>query len=830
MWIRRHLPAPATGVLRGAFLVALTCLSLATAAHAAGTEDEAQMIVLDNRFGESTGATSIGDTFTDVRPGERFAYALQSNFESTGDSRYTTDTIVTFPAYVVPRVDLYPSGYSDFVTVEGNTVRIHQPGHGGISLRVPFDVADAFDLPDDATEIRFTVDITVVTAFSGTLHATVEEALPILRPSSFSAAVAAAPASVQASDPNAVVTVTVTLRNTGTDALTHVAPTADPVPSKLDAVEKLSGPTPASVDLSAGASKTITYTYKPKKAGSVAFAFASFAATGPRGSVHAGGVTTNTVAIKDDVTIAVTIEPGTLQADSSAASAGTVRLKVSDAQGDPVDGQRVALSFPQYFGIVDLNPRLLICRPDGTIAFPPGDDVTLLDAAYDVTPANGEVTYQLHLGTQRRSTQLLVSADAIDDDKSSVANDGKFVDLPASGSAPNPSSATDLNALQLGDLPEAQRTDGASVIGRGAPMEVLRALVAWLEAKREAGASPVKDVDWVPIASSDEQHAGVLIYPRERLNEVLAHFDGGPAVSDAYVLQIEAAPLGSFGQEVKWARRWMPLDTWENTPLDGQGLVLPPGSGDLRLRAKPMVSLVTDSPYAFLGYPYPTVGASADGGYGAGCLPTLSGIGVSIHSPVTLRVKDAQGRAFGFDATGAYTADIPGAVHVGGEPARYLLPPGRYEADVNGTGKGTATIVLTAPGAAPKTLLLKAKPGKTGTLTFDDGLANPTGTFAKRKAKIATGVPITISGVKKKVALRSGDPLTLTVTSVFGQSVPGARVHVTGKDVDIQSLTGAGGTASVPLVFPKTTKRIQIVVDGAGVQVKTLKVKLKRLK
>ncbi len=71
LWISRGragvpiLPALAGGVLRATCLVALIGLSLASAAHAASTEDEAQMVVLDNRFGESTGATSIGDRRSD---------------------------------------------------------------------------------------------------------------------------------------------------------------------------------------------------------------------------------------------------------------------------------------------------------------------------------------------------------------------------------------------------------------------------------------------------------------------------------------------------------------------------------------------------------------------------------------------------------------------------------------------------------------------------------------------------------------------------------------------------------------------------------------------
>jgi hypothetical protein len=290
-------------------------------------------------------------------------------------------------------------------------------------------------------------------------------------------------------------------------------------------------------------------------------------------------------------------------------------------------------------------------------------------------------------------------------------------------------------------------------------------------------------------------------------------------VPNAYVLQIEKVPLGLVTYEVKWERPWMPLDTWENTPLDNEGLPIP-GSNDIpRLRAKPAIELATGSPYAFLGYPYPAI--SSDG-YGAGCVPKMNGVSVQVHSPVALLVKDAQGRALGFDANGGFVNEIPGAAYSAGEPETYALPPGSYQTDVVGTGKGRATIVLSAAGAPPKTFALKVKPKKTGTLSFDDGLGNAAVTFNKKKLKPTDGVPITVAGVKKKLKVHSGDPMTLTVTSALGNAVAGARVHAVGTGFDAEALTGADGVASIPLAVTKETKKLTVTVDGAGVQTKTL--------
>jgi hypothetical protein len=784
------------------------------------------LVVFHNRFGDQSGPTSIGtETYTEVVPGQRFMYSLQTAFES-GTSFYSTTVEVEFPDSVIPHVDAYPSEY---VQVVGNVVHITRAEGGGVSIRIPFDVKDEGDLPAGATEIRMKTHIAVVTPSDGTLENAVEDVLGLVRESAFTAAASATPAEVQLEDTATTITVTLTLTNIGNDQLTNVEPTADPTPSNGTAVEKSGGPTPASVDLAAGASATITYTYAAKKAGRVTFAFPSFSAQGPSGPVGTGGVSTNEVVIKEDVAIAVTVEPKVLATDSSAASGGIVRLKITNKNGDPVAGQRVALNFPQYVGLVDLNPRLLVCKPDGTRVFPPGENPTLNDAAYGTTPEGGEVAFQLWLGTQRRSSQLLVGAAAVDASNLEVASDGEFVDLPESGQSPTADLSTVLDGLQRSDLPAAQQADTSGVTGTGAPLEVLESLVRWLLAKREAGVDALESFDFVPITSADQSYAGVLIHARNRLQDVIAHFDGGPAV-DALVLQIEWKDLLSFTHEVKWQRPLMSLDTWEGVPLNSVGLVENGIDTPARGRAVPVLNLLTDSPYAYLGYPYPAAGAAAAGSYGGGCVPAMTGVGAELHSPVTLLVKNAAGQSLGFDPSGAFVNEIPGAVYSGGEPARYLLPPGSYQADLLGTDKGPATLILSAPGVAAKTITLKVKAGKTGTLTFDDSLAGPSGTFNKRKLKVADGVPITVTGLKKKIKVHSGDTLTLTVKNLFGNGVAGARVHAIGTDVDAETLTAPDGVAAMPLLVTKATKRLSVTIDGAGVQAKTLKVKVKLLK
>lgn len=792
-------------------------------ARAADIEDS---VDINRRFGEQTCPTCIGATWTYVFPGERFMYNVQSEYECFSCDGYSTTLEVEFPDSVVPRLEVYPS---EIYTVVGNLLSIHLPDKAGFGLNLPFDVKEEGDLAPDADAITLDTTITVVRPSGPPLVNHVVDVLQLRRLAAFTATASAAPAEVRVSDPNAVITVTATFTNVGEENLTHVAPSGDPTPSVPAAVEKIAGPTPASVDLAPGGSASVAYTYRPKKAGTVTFAFAGFLAEGVTGVVDAPGVETGEIGIKDDVAVDVTVSPSSLTTDSSPASTGTVTIKVTDKDGAPIAGQSVALAFPQYFGILDLNPRLLVCDAGGALVFPPGADPTLNDAAYATTSGSGEASFQLVLGTQRRTAQLFVSGAALDAEKLELGDDGLQVDLAPNGTTANPDLAAKLDALQRGDLPESERAaQDASIVPRGNPRDVLGALVRWLSEKREAGADVVRGFDWVPIASRDDRFYGVLLYPQAALDAVIAHFDGGPAVASAYVLQIEGVSSVSFDSEVKWGRPWMPLDTWENTPLGPEGFALV-GSDEIpRLRAKTVSELVTSSPYAFLGYPYPAVGTAADSGYGAAaCMPKLGGIALSVHSPVTLLVKDAQGNAVGLGADGAWSNTLPGAVYTNGEPTRILLPAGTYEAQIIGTGKGPATIVLSAPGVTPKSFTFKAKPGKTGTLTFDGGLANPAGTFNKKKLKATDGIPITVAGVKKRLAVQAGDPLTLTVTNLFGRAVAGARVHASGKEFDAEARTGADGVAVIPLAITKKTKKLVITVDGADVEATTLKLRVK---
>jgi hypothetical protein len=655
---------------------------------------------------------------------------------------------------------------------------------------------------------------------------------------SFSGSAVATPAEVQIEDANAAITVTVTLQNTGSDALTNVAPTADPTPSGGGEVEKAGGPTPASVDLAAGASGTITYTYKPTKGGQVSFFVEGFQGQGSSGPVTAGSVTSNTVTIKQDVEIAVTAEPISITTDSLATSGALVRIKVTDRNGDPIAGQRVRLKFPQFAGIFDpVPPRVLICNSNSELVFPPGDSPVQLDADVAPTKANGELVYHVWVGTERKTTQLLVAADAIDDADSLLSSDGEFIDLAASGGGGlGPTLGGILDTTQRSRQPDPLTANSApGLTGLGTPLQVLQSVTRWLEVERERGDVPdLRAVDFVPITSQDQTSAGVLFYNRADLPALLARFSGAPSSVNADVLPIElrlspVAPDPLSLHEVKWIPLLTDLETWETTrPLNRFGAEDP--GLPVRGPAVPAIGAVTPGAYAFLGYPYPTAEPTAAGGYGGDCVPPLGGVSVAMHSPVTLLVKNPGGQAVGVDASGAYVNDVPGAVYSGGEPARYLLPPGSYQADIFGTDKGPATLILSAPGIAPKTFSLKAKAGKTGTLTFDDTLASAAGTFNKKKLKSADGVPITVTGVKKKIKVRSGDALTLTVTNLFGNGVAGARVHATGTGFDAETLTGADGVASMPLVVTKATKKLTVTIDGAGVQLKTLKLKVKLLK
>jgi hypothetical protein len=293
-------------------------------------------------------------------------------------------------------------------------------------------------------------------------------------------------------------------------------------------------------------------------------------------------------------------------------------------------------------------------------------------------------------------------------------------------------------------------------------------------------------------------------------------------------LLIEIAQLESK-YIVQWTRDLMPLATWETSrPLNSGGIEN--SESPVRGPAVSAAAMFTSEPSAFFGFPYPTI--SPTGSYSGSCLRVMSGVGVDVHSPVSLLVKDAAGNGVGFDAAGAYSHTLEGAAYSTGEPSSYLLPSGAYTADINGTGSGPATIVMTSAtggGVVAKTITLKAKPGKTGTLTFDDSLAAPKGTFNRRKLKVKTGIALKIDGLKKRVKVHGGDELTLSVQDAFGAPVQGARVHATGRDFDASTVTATDGSAAMPLLVAKSVK-LTVEVSGPGLRTTKKKVGVKLLK
>jgi hypothetical protein len=131
---------------------------------------------------------------------------------------------------------------------------------------------------------------------SGTRSAVVPGALcvSVLAPGSLRlavTAVSAAPKGVFAGD---AITVTVTVRNAGTAALTGVAPTI-PVLGGEGQAEFVSGPDPSGVTLGPGESTGFTLTYRAMGPGSVRFLAG---ASGVAGSVNAVAIESNPVVIE----------------------------------------------------------------------------------------------------------------------------------------------------------------------------------------------------------------------------------------------------------------------------------------------------------------------------------------------------------------------------------------------------------------------------------------------------------------------------------------------------------------------------------------------------
>ncbi len=649
----------------------------------------------------------------------------------------------------------------------------------------------------------------------------------LLKAVSLTAQVAVAPPQVRV-DPEARIRIDVTLTNKTAQTLNGVAAVGPPTVAGTGVVELVEGPFPASLNLGPNESGTITYGFRPTQKGTVTFTFPGFADASGTVQNDEGAVSTTEVKIVD-VGVEVSVMPESLASEQLA----VVRIKVTDSKGQPIVGQRVRLRVPRWVGSQrDQTPAILVCDPQGRV-YPPGESEILDIVRTANTDSSGQLVYSLRLGSDRTvpaSTQLLVLAEALDETGALQADGSFFVGIadPNQGGGPATTLNQTLDTIQKAQLPASKRDDFGGITGYGTPLDVLRKTVLWLAAERQLRSSPLRNVDFAPITSSDGKNVGVVFFGLGQGRDVRAYLDGtrSQPPAGAAVLLIEIAQVRSVHSGY-WANNLVSLSTWESSRPFNRG-----GSEDLtsppRGRAVAATTVVTDDPQAFFGYPYPSL-SPATGPEAGGCRPAVSGVSVALHSPVSLFVKDAAGSGAGFDADGNYANEAGGVAYAAGEPSLYLAPPGSFTADVNGTDSGRATIVMTAVnggGVTAKIIALRAKKGKSGTLTFDDTLASPRGTFGKKKLKAKTGVPLDVAGLKRRVKVNPGDELRFTVTDMFGLPVQGARVHATGKDFDANTVTGADGAVALPLLVTKPVK-LTLEISGPGLQTKKQKVAVK---
>lgn len=131
---------------------------------------------------------------------------------------------------------------------------------------------------------------------------------------------------------------------------------------------------------------------------------------------------------------------------------------------------------------------------------------------------------------------------------------------------------------------------------------------------------------------------------------------------------------------------------------------------------------------------YPTSGS--DGGYYPGRavntgLALPGGASVITYSPVEDVVTDAAGRRVGRLLDGAFVNEVPGAQHTrylkddGTAVNLFLLPAGRYEVNVRGTGSGTFRLATASPAGGIEYPEQAIAAGQVVRLTLDPASAQP---------------------------------------------------------------------------------------------------------
>jgi hypothetical protein len=518
--------------------------------------------------------------------------------------------------------------------------------------------------------------------------------------------------------------------------------------------------------------------------------------------------------------VSVSVDSGSLPATGF----GETGITISDqnAEGEPVEGQTVKISPPLGYEV-----PALVCDSTGRLAYPSTlNDGSVLGSSFQrVTDGSGQIHLTGLFGAVPGS--WLVEAGEPAAPLSQYGHGA--VELTAAGGAPRLPDA--LASLLIA----AAEHNTANLSA-----EPQRNVLEWLgRVQGEIGG-----VGFLPIHSVDaagSAQAGVVIYAntatvREDVMDYLSGRSTNPpgeeqavVIDIASVRQLRIGSLLSGHPTDQVPYRLPSIGDWANgTTIQistaDQGFFNKEAKIPIAARGRPEFGFAHPSGAENLIYgygPYPPLTTElAQQELFNRCVTRQFSTSITPHSPVTVTVTDASGKASGLTAAGVGTAEVPGSiVSSSGKVLRGItLPEGSYKLKVTGTGNGPATLVIdVAAGstAGSRVFHFRSARGKSGTIAISTGRISSSMRFGGHVVHASSGLTLKVGGLPRKLVRHKRSSLDLRVREQLGHAAAGVTVTATGVAGKHVTTAGPNGVLSLKLA-PTRRGKVKLIFSGPG--------------
>ncbi len=192
------------------------------------------------------------------------------------------------------------------------------------------------------------------------------------------------------------------------------------------------------------------------------------------------------------------------------------------------------------------------------------------------------------------------------------------------------------------------------------------------------------------------------------------------------------------------------------------------------------------------------------------------------HSPISVTVTGGGGTV-GVNTHGAPVDSLRGAVlrYRNGKARSILMPSGRYQLRIVGTGSGPATLVLTSQtraGSVTRVFSFAVRRGVRGTIAVGGaGLGNVM-RLGNRLIRAQDGLGVAIHGLPHRLARRRTKTIAMRLVDQFGQAAAGVTVSIRGAGLRrLEATTDTRGRLRLS-VRPTRRGTVVLAIGGTGYQ------------